>query len=200
MQCACTLIFEFWWQLNQVDADSTYIFYYYFVLCIGYYLPHIEAKLHRKGYTANYVSKSQLWYVILWCAKLYDPVKKKRKLFLYPIDSTKLLINVWLLILGQAYVIFKTRDAADSAVSKINKGCIQLPNGRYYFSFSNLWWSGSMVLCCQLVLLLHLLAYFLISKIPYLISTTNYTCSWCVFFFKILLLHVKFFALVQILI
>ncbi|XP_009404821.2 protein ANTI-SILENCING 1 [Musa acuminata AAA Group] len=30
---------------------------------------------------------------------------------------------------GQAYVIFKTRDAADSAVSKINKGCIQLPNG-----------------------------------------------------------------------
>lgn len=98
LQCACTLIFEFWWQLNQVDADSTYIFYYYFVLCIGYYLPHVEAKLHRKGYTANFVSKSQLWYVILWCAKLYDPVKKKRKLFLYPIHSTKLLINVWLLI------------------------------------------------------------------------------------------------------
>ncbi|XP_074582310.1 protein ANTI-SILENCING 1 [Curcuma longa] len=30
---------------------------------------------------------------------------------------------------GQAYVIFKTRDAADSAVSKINRGCILLPNG-----------------------------------------------------------------------
>ncbi|KAG6537693.1 protein ANTI-SILENCING 1-like [Zingiber officinale] len=30
---------------------------------------------------------------------------------------------------GQAYVIFKTRDAADLAVSKINRGCILLPNG-----------------------------------------------------------------------
>ncbi|KAG1365807.1 protein ANTI-SILENCING 1 [Cocos nucifera] len=31
---------------------------------------------------------------------------------------------------GQAYVIFKTKEAADLAVSKINMGCLMLPNGR----------------------------------------------------------------------
>ncbi|RRT36725.1 hypothetical protein BHE74_00030413 [Ensete ventricosum] len=48
------------------------MFYYYFVLCIGYYLPHVEAKLHRKGYTANFASESQLWYltVLVSCSPL----------------------------------------------------------------------------------------------------------------------------------
>ncbi|XP_010931210.1 protein ANTI-SILENCING 1 isoform X2 [Elaeis guineensis] len=31
---------------------------------------------------------------------------------------------------GQAYVIFKTKEATDLAVSKINMGCLMLPNGR----------------------------------------------------------------------
>ncbi|XP_019705977.1 protein ANTI-SILENCING 1 isoform X2 [Elaeis guineensis] len=48
---------------------------------------------------------------------------------------------------GQAYVIFKTKEAADHAVSKINTRCMMLPDGRYYNDYScsssSLLWFGA---------------------------------------------------------
>lgn len=39
---------------------------------------------------------------------------------------------------GQAFVIFKTREAAESAVRKLEEGCLLLPNGRYVYVFGQL--------------------------------------------------------------
>lgn len=34
-------------------------------------------------------------------------------------------------VVGQAYVIFKTREAAEMVVTKLDEGCLLLSNGRY---------------------------------------------------------------------
>lgn len=39
---------------------------------------------------------------------------------------------------GQAFVIFKTRDAAVSAIRKLEEGCLLLSNGRYVYVFIQL--------------------------------------------------------------
>lgn len=35
-------------------------------------------------------------------------------------------------------MIFKTKEAADLCVSKINMGCLMLPNGRYSFFYCSM--------------------------------------------------------------
>lgn len=36
---------------------------------------------------------------------------------------------------GQAFVIFKTKDAAERVIRKLNDGCLMLPNRRYRCRF-----------------------------------------------------------------
>lgn len=38
---------------------------------------------------------------------------------------------MYFFVTGEAFVIFKTREAAEKALKKLDEGCLMLPNGRY---------------------------------------------------------------------
>lgn len=42
-----------------------------------------------------------------------------------------MIIDAYICILGQAFVILKTREAAERVIRKLRDGCLILPNQRY---------------------------------------------------------------------